>query len=287
MSQTLENIVLEDISNLNEWRDIYLKNPSIVISNQDEKDIMFEMNFWPTRFKEHNIIIGTGLVMHGALLEYDPNALSILQTTEASKIVANDGSIYNLKDECFELVDLWDKFSQSFKNFEQIDWNYFSELLDKELTNKYRIQGHIENGDYVGFVYRDLTIDMQKEYIYIRRRIENTITAEEEIKHWLHDATGHIDVATHLLNPGVFPSERAYVKQHADLAEKGHQLDLDPTLQNVIQYQTDVLDITKSDGVIKPLTTAHPIISVHVLEEGKHGLERLRQLGYFTDNLFR
>jgi hypothetical protein len=290
---TIEQKLLEEEKKLEALKLHYLENPLIQLVNPDDNDVLFEVRHWPSLFKEHNIMVGPGLVVHSGLFEYAPTALTDpidkipknqqLEPAEVQKILNNDNKIFNLKDETYQLIDLWRNFENSFSGISDLNMITLSELLDKELRNKYEIQKLLEAKNYVGFVFLDLIKDMQKEVIYFRRRLENTITPEEEIIHWITDSAGHMAIASHLMNPGMLPSERAYVKLHSELAERGHGLHEAKeliTLQKAIDYQTAVQEMNFSDKKVKPQTAAHPIVLVHVIKEGEHGLQRLQQLGY-------
>ena len=304
---TLEEItekVLEERKKHETLKLKYLnKKTPIQILNENDEEVIFELSDWPSLFKEHNIMNAGGLVLQEQLLRIAPNALDDpidlvskkyqLDRKTKQNLKAQERLVKELKEEALYLVKKWRNLEDKLliideeKNTYDVDLEELSRLWYRDLKHKDRFQRALEGRRIIfNWNFLDLLIDMQKELLYVRRRLENTITPEEEIKHWVNDSTGHMAMAKHLLNPGMLPEERAYVELHGELAKTGFGLmELQDfiTLQQGIDYQQAVLEQSQINQEAKPMMTGHPIVLVHLVKEGVHGLERLRQLGQTID----
>ncbi len=169
---------------------------------------------------------------------------------------------------------------------EALDLAPLEALWRRDLAHKRALQTLTEARVPTG-AYLDLLLDIQRELVRFWRVLADDFPPEEELLHWVNDSAGHEAGTQHMLNPGVFPKERAYVRAHGELAEYGHQLhelvDRQLTIQQVVDYMLMTQNQNLLDVELRPYMTAHPLWLLHITKENAYGLELMHEMARLLD----
>ena len=240
---------------------------------------------WSDLFKDHCLFLYYGLT-HNPLVVEKLTAKShpLPLMPEAINPTSPPAvEVMAVKESARELAGKWNIYASLAPFNLQLDT--LMTLWNETYRLKHQVKDWLEQKLWIGSLSLSFVEGMLQELYYLRGRIDNTITPQQEVALFLDDAALHLAILSHHLDEGIIdPTVRRLGQNILNISEQGFLLRNKAQAEAItIQGIQKAIDYIHQSGenaleVGTFSSTGHPLALRHVFKEVEFELNRLTEL---------